>query len=245
MPTFRHGKNTAILYSQYNLSSFLNEVSSSTEVETGETTAFGQNSKTYVVGLNDGTMSASGLFEATSTAGSEGVDPVISASLGSDTDGVLTYAMSGLTVGQPAKIAAVQSTSYEVSSPVGDVVSISAEFQANGGIQTGLILASGTVSTATTTNGTAQDNAASSANGGVANFHVTANANGGSTTLKVQHSADNSTWADLSGVTITAGANTRTSGRVAVSGTVNRYVRGVAVTASTGAITYHIAFARN
>lgn len=244
MPTFRHGKHTAILFDEFNLSPFLNEVSSSQEVETGETTAFGQNAKTYIVGLADGTVSASGLFEATSTAGQEGIDPTISASLGRETGGVLTFAQEGLVAGRRVKMAQVKSTSYEVSAPVGDVVSVSAEFQASGGVQAGHVLATGTVSTATTTNGAAVDNAASSANGGVAHFHVTANANGGSTTLKVQHSADNSSWADLGSVSIPASASTRTSGRVEATGTVNRYVRGTVVTASTGAISYTITFAR-
>ncbi len=88
------------------------------------------------------------------------------------------------------------------------------------------------------------DNSASSANGGAATLHIPANTVNGNTTIKVQHSANNSTWADLITFTNVA-ASTATSEIKAVSGTVNRYLRATASTAgSSGSITFMIAFAR-
>ena len=89
------------------------------------------------------------------------------------------------------------------------------------------------------------DNSASSANGGFGILHVPTNSvSGGTTTIKIQHSANDSTWADL--ISFTAvGASTKTSQLSAVSGTVNRYLRATASTAgSSGSITYMLSFAR-
>ena len=243
MPTFRHGKSTAILLNGFDMSAYLNQASTSRSVETGETTAFGNSSKTYITGLADSTMSLSGLFEASTSAGS---DPVLSGQVGDATDDIISVLPEGNTVGRRCLIGQGLITSYEVSASVGDVVSISAEFQNDGGADGGIILAAATsVTTAPTTNGTGQDNAASTTNGGCATLHVTANANTGTTTFKVQHSTDNSTWTDL--VSFSTVATTVTGAQyavVAAGTTVNRYLRAQATTANTGNITYTMSFAR-
>jgi len=244
MPTFRHGKTTAVLFNQYNLSTYLNEATASAEIETGETTTFGNSAKTYIPGLRDATVSTSGLFDGQST---DAIDTVMQAAATGVGDDTLTIAVEGLTTGRRALLAAVDTTSYEVSAAVGDVVAISADFQCDGGLDSGLVLAGATVvTTATTTNGTSQDNTASSANGGSANLHVTVNTWSGATTLKVQHSTDNSTWVDLT--TFTSVIASTLSGQrntVAAGTTVNRYLRAVATTAAgSGSITYSVAFAR-
>jgi hypothetical protein len=173
------------------------------------------------------------------------VDEVLEASIGSDLLAPVTLAVSGTTLGNRVALLQAKTTSYEVSSPVGDVVSVSYDAQADGGIDYGVSLAAlGAV--VATTSGTAVDNAASSANGGLAQLHVTANSWNANATFKVQHSADNSTWADLATFTVVATTVT-TSERVAVSAgtTVNRYLRAqVTLAAGTGSITYQTSFAR-
>lgn len=242
MPTFRHGKATAVLVNGYNLSAYLNEATATVEIETGETTTFGNSAKTYIPGLRDATVSSSGLFDGQST---DAVDTVLQATITGAGDDVFTLAPEGLTFGRQAKIATVETTSYEVSASVGDVVAISADFQVSGGLDAGVVLAGATtVTTATTTNGTSHDNAASTTNGGSANLHVTANTWSGATTVKVQHSADNSTWADLIAFS-SVSASTLSGQRATVTGTVNRYTRAIATTAAgSGSITYTVAFAR-
>lgn len=241
MPTFRHGKNTVVLIDQYDLSGYYKESTTSRSVETSDTTAFGNSAKTYISGLKDGTMNLSGMFDGSTGA----VDEIMAAALGG-ADNTVTVQLEGNVVGTIAHMLATQETSYEVSSPVGDVVSVTSQLQADGGLESGRVLAPATVvTTATTTNGTAVDNAAATTNGGVAHAHVTANANNGTTTIKVQHSTDNSTWVDL--VTFTTVATTiKTSRRVEVASgtTVNRYLRSQIITAGTGSITTTVAFAR-
>ena len=242
--SFSHGRQTAVLLDAFNLSAFLNEASTSSGLETSETTAFGQNAKTYIPALRDATVSLSGMFSAASTGA---LDPVMESILSSATDSVLTVAPQGLALGRRAVMCAVQETSYEISASVADVVAANVELQADGGLDSGLLLAAAqSVSTSTTTNGTNVDNTASTTNGGVAHLHVTENTRNGTTTFKVQHSVDNSTWVDLVSFAVVNGS-TISQGQVVVAAgtTVNRHLRAQAVTAgSTGTVTYTIAFAR-
>ena len=236
---FIHGKNTGVVVGGGNLSSFFNEASASQDVETAETTAFGSTAKTYIIGLKDGTMSVSGMFDGDQNS----VDEQIEAVLGAEAASVATIAPEGLTIGKAAYSCAARKTSYEISSPVGDVVATSLSIQADGGIDRGVLLGA---NTAVTTSGTgaAQDNSATSSNGGVGFLHVTANARNGATDFKVQHSADGVTYTDL--VTFTSvPSNTTTAERIAVTGTVNRYVRAShAPGGSSGSVTYTMTFAR-
>ena len=189
--SFRHGKDGRVLVGAYELSSYFNEMSSSKSIETAETTAFGSSAKTYITSLSDGTISFSGMFDSSADAVSEVFEAIIAA--GSST--AITMAQDGgLTIGSSCVIAQALQTSYDITVPVADVVALSGEFQVTGGLRNGVILA-GAVTATATGNGTAVDNTASSASGATTNLHVTANSMDGATVIKVQHSADNSTWA--------------------------------------------------
>lgn len=238
---FIHGKNANVLHGAYALTSFLNDGSVSSSVETSETTAFGNSAKTYITGLKDGTLSASGMFDGEANA----VDEVLTASIGSDSLSPVTFAANGLAIGERVVLLQAKTTSYDVSAPVGDVVSVSYDAQADGGLDYGVSLAA-LASISSTTNSTSVDNGASTANGGLAQAHVTVNSRSGNSTIKVQHSSDNSTWADLATFTVVA-TTVITSGRVAVAAgtTVNRYLRAQnTLAAGTGSITYQVSFAR-
>lgn len=240
---FLHGKSALILHNEYNLSGYFNEVSSNRTVETAETTAFGNSAKTYITGLVDGTLSLSGMFDGAANA----IDQELTDVLGVAADSVISVSVSGVTtIGTRMISLGGKLTSYDVSAPVGDVVAATAEYQANKGIGNAVSLAA-LAAVTTTTTGSAVDNAASSSNGGFATLHVTANTMNNDTVFKVQHSADNSTWVDLTGATFTTVATTALAAErleVAAGTTVNRYLRAVATPAGTGSITYHINFAR-
>lgn len=236
---FRHGKNTKVLMNAYDVSAYLNESSVSETLETGETTVYGKSAKTYIPGLRDATLSLSGLFDGDANAS----DELFAAAVAAAADDNFTVAPEGLAVGRRLISLASIQTSHETSSPVADVVSLSVEAQADDRIDRGVSLCDLAAATSTG-NGTSVDNSASSANGGCGTLHVSANTRNGATTFKVQHSADNSTWADL--VTFSSvGSTTTTSERVQVTGTVNRYTReSHTLAGSTGSITFHINFAR-
>jgi predicted secreted protein len=132
MPTFVHGKNAQFTLGATNLSSTLNEISLPREIETAETTAFGTQDKTYITGLSDSTVSLSGMFDAT-------VDGAINTIItnlksGSIASASFSYGPSGSAGGAPRFTGNALVTSYEISSPVGDVVTYSLELQVTGGV---------------------------------------------------------------------------------------------------------------
>lgn len=145
-------------------------------------------------------------------------------------------------VGNPAFLSTFEQVSGQVDGT--GTVALAVEFSGGltGAAQErpfGVVLAPGT-SLSATTNGTSVDNAAASTNGLVAMLHVTATASG-SWTLKVQHSTNDSTWADL--ITFSANGSAITSERGTSSGTVNRYLRFQA-TRTAGTSTFWVTAAR-
>jgi hypothetical protein len=93
----------------------------------------------------------------------------------------------------------------------------------------------------TTFDGTSVDNGASSAFGGVGHIHVTA-FSGTSATVKIQDSANDSSWADLITFANVTGVGAE---RLLVAGQVDQYLR-FAITADTfTSMTIACSFARN
>lgn len=242
MPTFRHGKSVKVYVDEFDFSSYFNDVSASTTVETAETSTFGSSAKEFITGLVDGTVSLSGMFEGTAD---EGTDDYFATVLGGATKQKVIVATEGHANGYRAVMLESDSTSYEVSGAIADVVQASAEFQSSDGVEHGVILSSGSTVTSTG-NGTSVDNGASSSNGGVAFLSVPTNTRNGNITVKVQQSADNSTFTDL--VTFTAVTSAqKTSERVEVAAgtSVARYLRvNYTVAGSTGSATPIVAFSR-
>lgn len=224
MPTFVHGRNTAVLIDQFDFSGWFREVTSSAEVEVAETTAFDAGTKphkSYITGFSDGTLSLSGMFDGTADA----IDEEINARLGQEDTVLFSVAPKGFAVGNRAFLAQGRMTSYEVTSPVSDIVGVTMEAQADLGLRGAYALHNITTAETATGNATSVDETASSTNGGAAHLHViTATGTTPSLTVKLQHSTDNSVWADL--LTFTA-ATAVTKERLAVSAgtTINRYVR--------------------
>jgi hypothetical protein len=245
MPTFRHGKNTTVNFSSYDLSTYLTSQSNSNAVETVETTTFGSANKTYKLGLQEGTVSFEGLWAGDTS----GIDEVFAAALGGATPKVITVGIEGSAIGRRAILAYTNQTSYEIKGAIADLVTISAQAQVTGsvdGLDRGVLLASSQVISATVANSSV-DNTASSANGGVAHLHVPVNSRNGAVTVKVQHSANNSTWVDLVTFTPTTnGAITSERIEVAAGTTVNRYIRAnvSGFAGTTGSATITVGFAR-
>lgn len=249
MPTFIHGKNTAVYVDEFDLTSYFTDVSITQENDVAETTAFGDTNKKYLLGLRNGSLSMSGMW----SADTDGSDEELQALLGNATTPILTVREGSAAIGSGAVIAQANETNYAISSPVADVHTVTADFECTpnqvsnltfaiaGGVQ---LTAGASIAHGALGNLSSVDNSASSANGGAATLHIPTNTVNGNTTIKVQHSANDSTWADLISFTV-VGASTKTSELKAVSGTVNRYLRATASTAgSSGSITFMVAFAR-
>ncbi len=135
MPTFVHGKNAQFELEGTNLSNTLNEITMPREIETAETTTFGDQDKTYITALSDATVSLSGMFDATTDSA---ISTVISnLKSGSIASASFTYGPSGSASSKPKFTGEALVTSYEIASPVGDVVTYSLELQVTGGVTGG------------------------------------------------------------------------------------------------------------
>jgi hypothetical protein len=245
MPSFRHGKNTVVLFGSLNASPFLNEAATSRTLETAESTAFGDLNKTYIVGLGDGTVSLSGMFDNSNG----GLDNTVNAETGGAND-VFTIQVNGSAAGEAAQLIQGQLSSYEINPTVGDIVTVSAEIQASGSIGSingGKVISSSTVNL-TASNSSASttgiDFQAAATNGAIGHLHVTSNTGNNVLALKLQDSADNTTFTDL--ITFTnVSASSATAERVEVSGNIKRFVRAVVTSSLTaGSATYNVSFAR-
>ena len=159
MPAFRHGKNITIIGDALDLSAYFNSVTVGNEVETAETTTFNSTSRSYVVGWKTGSVSFEGMFEGSTDA----VDQTLSAALSSD-GMMFTVATEGATAGRRAIVLKSKQTSYDVTSPLGDVVSVSAEATSDGGLDYGVLLAAREALTGNLT-GTSVDGGAATTNG--------------------------------------------------------------------------------
>lgn len=240
MPTFKHGKGVAVLVDEYDFSSYFNDMTATSSVDTAETSTFGTSAKSYVTGHQDGTVSLSGYFESTASVGT---DQYFASKLAGATKQKVIVMPGGHSNGARAVLIESDTTSYEVSSPIADVVGASAEFQASDGVEHGVVLSSGSAISATG-NGTSVDNGVATTNGGVGFLSVPTNTRNGNITVKIQSSADNSTFADAITFTVVSSA-TATSQKVEVTGTVARYLRvSYTVAGSTGSATPTVAFAR-
>ena len=241
MPTFRHGRGTAILLDDEDVSIYFREAAINRTVDLAETSTYGTFDKTYVVGMRDATFTLEGLFDGSTDA----IDQQLATILGQEAEFAFTYAPEGLAFGRRVYVAAVDEVNYEVSSPLTDMVGTSAEFQASGGAFGGYSLHALTAETGDG-NGTSIDNGASSAFGAIAALHLTANdRDAGSISVRVQHSTDNSVWNDL--ITFASVNFAVTSGQVlSVAGTINRYLRAFwdVTGGTTGGYTFAVSAAR-
>lgn len=133
-----HGKNAVLKIDDssdtlVDISDKVNESSTSHSKETAETTAYGDASKTYIAGLRDGTLSFSGHFDSASGE----ITSVLTGVFNSDTELDFEYGPEGSSSGNQKITGAGHLTSLEISAPVGDKVSISAELQVSGGLTYG------------------------------------------------------------------------------------------------------------
>lgn len=197
--------------------------------------------------LDDGTKFVPGLMAGSLTLrgpqDSVGQDlhGEVASAVGVDNVLVATVCPYGTTLGALAVTVLGDVSEWAIDATVTDAVGFSITSVADESVDMGFVLHALAAETADG-NGTAVDRGAGTANGGVAVLHATAYSGLTSAALKVQHSTDNSIWADLVSFTsITAVAAERKF--IAAGTTVNRYVRVVTDVTGTGSVTFLVAFA--
>lgn len=242
MPTFRHGRGTRILVSEFDLSTYFKDASMASTVDTPESTAFQSDTKTYVVGMTDGRFSLGGMF----SGDANGVDEVFSAAFGDETPVIFTYAPEGLAVGRKVWGAAAIETSYGISGSVSDIVAVSAEFQGTGGVRSGWSLASPDTPISADGNGTVVDTGSAFTGAAYAVLHVLSNASTQDATISVMHATSaGGVYASLGSFNPVTAGDITAQKLVIPSGSLRRYVRIAASGGIDGDIAAHVSFIRS
>jgi hypothetical protein len=133
--SFIHGKNAVIKITgaggvTTDLSPFANEVDMPRSIDTAETSHFGSQSKTYLAGLDDSTVSIKGMYDPTADAA---IAAAVEACLAGTIQTIdIEYGPGGSAVGAVKYTLSAIPTAYEVDAPVGDVVTFSLDMQRTG-----------------------------------------------------------------------------------------------------------------
>jgi hypothetical protein len=188
----------------------------------------------YVPGLKSGSLAITGPQDSTG----QGLHARIASSIGVDNGLIVTLLPEGDAVGKWAIFAACDPTDWAIDASVTDAVAFSVSATADESIEMGYVLHPLAAETATG-NGTAVDRGlgVTSALGLAASLHVTAYTGLTSATVKIQHSTDNSTWADLTTFNATTAIGAQLV-KLAAGTTINRYLRSVLTVAGTGSVTF-------
>jgi hypothetical protein len=135
MPAFSHGKNSKISIDNaagalVDISNVTNSVDMPRSLDTGETSVFGTNDKTYLIGQADGTVAIAGLFDPT-------VDAQINAVIQGLLDGTIVttsveWGPQGGATGKIKYSCEVVWTGYSVTAGVGDVLNFKLDGQRSG-----------------------------------------------------------------------------------------------------------------
>ncbi|MEV6181351.1 hypothetical protein [Streptomyces sp. NPDC052015] len=147
------------------------------------------------------------------------------------TDVIASY-FRGTTLGNPAACQVSKQINYDGQRGDDGAFTFSFDLQCNGfGVEWGRSLTAGVRTDTAATNGSSIDTTASASFGAQAYLQAFA-FTGTDVTVKIQDSADNSTFADVTGLSFTQLTAGRTAERIATANnaTIRRYIRAVTVT---------------
>lgn len=247
--TFIHGSHSKIWIDGFPATGYLNDFSTSTDIDTAETTTFNHTAKVYIAGLEDGSVSLSGFFDTDST----GIAPTTTFQYLMEhrlrTVFPTLYVPNGdlAIAGDTAFIVNGLLTSFNVGSTVDSAVTLDMDVQASDGNQVGALIISDAARTTSGTS-TSQDGGASNApslNGLRGLLSVSAVSGTTPTlTVKFQDSADNVSFADIASGAFTVN-NTQDGQYLEVPGNIRRYVKMVyTITGTTPSFTFNVAWLR-
>ena len=129
---FVHGKDTDFRIdnssgSLTDISAYVTSVDFPETADVAETTTMGSSNKTYIVGLKDATLSIAGNWDAT-------VDAILGVVVGQSATLSFQYSPEGTASGKVKYTGECICTNNSVASPVGDVVSYTADFQVSAAV---------------------------------------------------------------------------------------------------------------
>ena len=139
MCAFQHGKSSYFGIddsgaSVVDISAYVTNVDFSRDIDTPESTTYGNDDRTYIPGLAGATLSVSGYWDSTADTGP---DEVLSENVGKATTSTFNYGPEGTTTGDIIYHGECILTNYSISSPVDGIVSYTADFQISGAVTRG------------------------------------------------------------------------------------------------------------
>lgn len=218
------GKNSIILINGYNYSTYGTAFDTSQSAGMVDVTGFTDGGKNFIPGLPSASLNIQMLWDTTATVGATAV-------LAAFPSGNVSLLPEGYALGNPSLSLPYALGNFSPSgAPAGAVQLGTLEFANTGAdamLRSGWALAHATITnTATGTGVLDPADAAVTAKCG-ATLHVWTKCAADTYVVKVQHSSDNSNWADL--ITFVAdGSALASESQVIASGTVNKYRRVLA-----------------
>lgn len=240
----KHGRRARGYVGGVDLSGFLKDVGTASDRDMADSSSFGDDDRTFVSGQRGGTLSLGGMFSArVDDLDPQEIADTLDAAF-EDAEGAVIACQlpQGDTNGNVAKCIEGHISSNPVSSPNGDIVSINGELTSDVGVERCVVLHAKGEETSDD-NGNGLDQTASSVEGAAGYLQVFDVGGSGTLTVKIQHSADNSTFADL--ITFTAQTAGEVAERKAIAEgvTINRYVRAL-WTLDSGDAVFFVCFSR-
>jgi len=209
-----HGKNARTYINGYDLTTYLKSFSVIQSADVVDVSAFNQESKTYIVGLRDGTISAEGFFAGSTLE----TDYVFNQTLASTS--IWTYYPNRSGVGQPGYGIKTDQTSYEIMSPVDGAVGVTVAGQATLGVDN-IISHIAFQTRASSGVGTAYDNLVATTGGILTYLQLDGITGGITVTVNIQHSSAGTSWATVQ----TFASSVRTAQRASTGTNIKRYTR--------------------
>mgnify|MGYP001564869925 CR=1 FL=1 len=237
---FAHGRNGRVFINGFDISAFLKQAGGGATVQMLDTTAFGTtDDMTFIPGPKKATMKMNGLLDETAVTG---IGTLLEAAFGAANSIFTLVPSSGDVIGQACFGFSANLGTYNLDTSVGGIGKLDAEATSNYGWERLIIHHAMTTEVASAT-GAAQDNGASSANGGVGFLQVPDITGITALDVVIQDSADGSTgWATI--LTFASVTADRAKERVAITGTVRRFTRYVATFTGAGSAQFHVGFGR-
>lgn len=226
----RSGLGSVLYYDGYDLSGDKQAFNIASPMAPIDVTPINKSAVERIGGRRDGSMSSVSFFNP-ATGQAHDVESALLL-----TDRIYTIGL-GATIGSPAAMLVAKQIGYDPTRTAEGELTFSLEAQGNGyGLEWGELLTAGTRTDTGATNGASLDLAASTAFGAQFYLHVTA-FTGTDVTIKIQDSADDASFADLTAgafTSVTAGPQSQRI-QTARNATVRRYLRVATVT--TGGFT--------
>jgi len=237
---FSHGSIAKIYVDGFDASPFFSDVTMGGSIDTAETTTLGKTAKTYIPGNEDATFKCSGFLDHNSIDANS-FDYKLKA-LTRRASVPITYLPASDLAGEPAYIGTMELTAHDIGTTVKDAASCDVEFQTNTGFPRGLSAAATSAQTATGF-ATYLDDLAATTKGLSAALQIfSVSGTTPSITVKLQSSADHTTWADLLTFNAATGVGSQYQ---SVSGNVDRYIRlAWTISGTSPSFTFHVAYSR-